>query len=418
MRVADEMRQPEQVPYSPPPIQPSYSDESGSHYGIDFFDDYQNVINEALEQKSSSTIEDMIVQAVTQSQEYDHDIEESVTLGDFGSMEGALKNNFKMNSVYQSDATQLRIPMFYYLSKPDWAHSQNYIKLNKELLSKGFSLMNADSNVNFTLAESNIYSVDVFDTGNKYHRMTALESQYIRTTLDHSTNENKIKVCTGLISKQLEFCSFGNMIPSSEISYYVERIISNLNIDDLTVSSSSYQFYANRIQKKIETLLAEYRESHFYDLLESGKIFCRPMFILPTIITPTDTLDGLEKSLYESEAAVNSIERKVIEEITALPNVRWWHRIAENKKYSFNINAFINHYPDFIVMTESQKLLVVEVKGDDRDNSDSERKLRLGRHWQNSSGDRYRYYMVFDRLNWKHEGAFDISRFISIIKEL
>ena len=142
------------------------------------------------------------------------------------------------------------------------------------------------------------------------------------------------------------------------------------------------------------------------------------MYYFPKIITPAETLEGLEKSLYESEAAVNTVERKIIEEISALQNVKWWHRIAESKPYSFNINGFITHYLDFFVMTEKGTLVVVEVKGDDRDNSDSERKLRLGRKWAERAGDYFRYYMVFDKLNWSKEGAFDLSDFVELMKRL
>jgi len=69
-------------------------------------------------------------------------------------------------------------------------------------------------------------------------------------------------------------------------------------------------------------------------------------------------------------------------------------------------------------MTEKGILVVVEVKGDDRDNSDSERKLRLGRKWADKAGDGYRYYMVFDKLNWSKEGAYDLSEFIELMKRL
>jgi type III restriction enzyme len=143
-----------------------------------------------------------------------------------------------------------------------------------------------------------------------------------------------------------------------------------------------------------------------------------PNVFIAKIITPVETIDGLEKSLYESESAVNSTERKIIENIAALPNVKWWHRISESKPYSFNINGFITHYPDFFVMTKKGTLVVVEVKGDDRDNSDSERKLRLGRKWAEKAGDDFRYYMVFDKLNWRKEGAYDLSEFVGLMGRL
>ena len=51
-------------------------------------------------------------------------------------------------------------------------------------------------------------------------------------------------------------------------------------------------------------------------------------------------------------------------------------------KSGFRINGFINHYPDFIIRTTSGKIIILETKGDDRDNSDSVRKLKLGNAWE------------------------------------
>jgi type III restriction enzyme len=235
--------------------------------------------------------------------------------------------------------------------------------------------------------------------------------------MERLPDEGKRRFCIDLIATQLERHSLGNVILAADIRSYVERMVGQMNNDDFAAIQTGYQFYASRIRQKIESLLAAYREGRFYDLLEACDILCRPMFSLPKIITPADTL-GLEKSLYESEAAVNSTERKVIEEIAALPNVRWWHRIAESKPYSFSINGFIAHYPDFFVMTDKGTLVIVEVKGDDRDNSDSERKLRLGRKWADKAGDGYRYYMVFDSLDWSKEGAYELSEFVELMKRL
>ena len=81
----------------------------------------------------------------------------------------------------------------------------------------------------------------------------------------------------------------------------------------------------------------------------------------------------------------------------------------------FRINGFINHYPDFIVKLRSGQILLVETKGDDRDNSDSSRKLELGRTWANAAGGNYRYYMVFD--NNPLYGAITINDLIKKIRD-
>ena len=63
-------------------------------------------------------------------------------------------------------------------------------------------------------------------------------------------------------------------------------------------------------------------------------------------------------------------------------------------RHEFRINDFFNHYPDFNVKTVSWKIIIPEAKGDDRDNSDSALKLKLGKKW-GKSGRQFRYYTVF-----------------------
>lgn len=82
------------------------------------------------------------------------------------------------------------------------------------------------------------------------------------------------------------------------------------------------------------------------------------------------------------------------------------------------LNGFINHYPDFIVATQQGKIILVETKGDDRDNSDSKAKLRLGRKWAELAGTNYRYYMVFDENDTGFEGAYKMSDFLVLLKKL
>ena len=88
------------------------------------------------------------------------------------------------------------------------------------------------------------------------------------------------------------------------------------------------------------------------------------------------------------------------------------------EKKGFRLNGFINHYPDFMVMTKSGKLVLIEYKGDDRDNSNSARKLKLGRKWQAQCGQEYRYFMVFKNRDFGIDGAYTLDRFVEIMREL
>ena len=90
--------------------------------------------------------------------------------------------------------------------------------------------------------------------------------------------------------------------------------------------------------------------------------------------------------------------------------------IIERK--GFRLNGYINHYPDFMVMTKSGKLVLIEYKGDDRDNRESERKLKIGRKWQAQAGLNYRYFMVFKNRDFGIDGAYTRDQFMNIMKEL
>ena len=72
----------------------------------------------------------------------------------------------------------------------------------------------------------------------------------------------------------------------------------------------------------------------------------------------------------------------------------------------------------FIVATNSGKIVLVETKGDDRDNSDSRIKLQLGRKWADMAGAKYRYYMVFDENDTGFDGAYPVREFMELMKKL
>ena len=152
--------------------------------------------------------------------------------------------------------------------------------------------------------------------------------------------------------------------------------------------------------KKIKQKIIELQDAHAYktfnEWLEIEKISVEPLFILPPTITPKGKAPDIPKSLYITEESINSFEHRVINEITSLDNVLWWHRnLSKGKGFCIN-GAFVNHYPDFMVKTKSGRILIIETKGDDRDNSDSANKLKLGKAWANKAGSQYRYLMIFE----------------------
>ena len=89
-----------------------------------------------------------------------------------------------------------------------------------------------------------------------------------------------------------------------------------------------------------------------------------PRFQLTEYITLPDSTSSMSKSLYQTEGKMDGLEYKMALAMTNMDNIRWWHRNLERNKFSFCLNGFRNHYPDFIVRTTSGKIILIETKGD------------------------------------------------------
>ena len=364
---------------------------------------------------AGSSVAQMVQEATQQAESYS----EAVSTPDDGFMGGELGDMLKQNAMQPylaEEVSSLRVPQFFLRSVPDLFGGE-FELLEPENLSEGFSLAGQDAQVHFELVTGDMYRIDVEEKGEavpKYKRADSELSDYIRNRLAQLPPEKKIQSCTNMLCAQI---NRNNRYAAAEINDYVRRIVAGMTADELAAMETAIPTYAAKIQKKIKGLEEAYREDQFLRWLDTGKIVCRESYTLRPVITPADTTDAIPKSLYEAEKNdMNSGEHELIDAVVALGNVKWWHRIIERN--DFRLNGYINHYPDFMVMTNSGKLVLIEYKGDDRDNSDSERKLKLGRKWQAQCGQNYRYFMVFKNREFGIDGAYTMDQFVEIMKEL
>ena len=119
-------------------------------------------------------------------------------------------------------------------------------------------------------------------------------------------------------------------------------------------------------------------------------------------------------------SAGNGLENQFIDDLATMENVVWWHRNVTKGKTvgdaDFYLNGAIHHYPDFIIKMKSGRIVLVENKGDDRDNTDSAIKIELGRKWKEQAGEAYRYMMIFDQNPL--EGAYTREKALEILRQL
>lgn len=206
------------------------------------------------------------------------------------------------------------------------------------------------------------------------------------------------------------------MLPliDQEVRKYVQRIVEDMSEAQLRDCLKREYSYRDRIKEKIKALTTKHAETVFSQWLAADRVEMRAVYTLPESIAPVNVGPAIAGSLYTSEAQLNGWEARVINTIANLDNILFWHKIIERK--GFCINGFLNHYPDFLVRTKNGRTLLIEAKGDDRDNSDSARKLKLGQAWASKAGNEFRYFMVFDTN--PIENAYRLDTLVPVLASL
>lgn len=308
------------------------------------------------------------------------------------------------------------LPQFFYRGESNLFETQPDVKISKEMLCKNFSLKDKDTEIDFDNLNYEIVSVDLYDEENipQYQLLNERDAKIFMDYFKNLPTKSQVRQCVEIISQKIDRKK--NLPSSAEIKNYVRRIVENFSVERIFDAIQHIEAYKNRIENKIEDLVADHAKKIFMKQIESKKIFAKPGYELPGKISPTNFTKNIFKSLYSAELNdMNNLEYKIITKISSLENVLWWHRNRSKKE--FCINGFINHYPDFIVKMTSGIILIIEVKGDDRDNSDSRRKLELGKLWEKAGGfDKYGYFMVFDEKSL--DGAFSFNEFLNTLKVL
>ena len=325
--------------------------------------------------------------------------------------------SFPVNPQFREDIEALQIPQFFLKIEQSLFTDGSFELLDKEMLAEGFTLKGKAYDIDFAAADDEIREIDVREQDGglpKVFKMESAEQRYFKEWFNNLPPESRVRQCKDMMFNQLNKL---NMVDAAELRAYINRIVDDMDKAQLAAMEKAPLGYAAKIRDKIETLLeAHYRET-FEKWLETERIVCTPSFRLPLAIHPTTHTDIYARSLYTAEDGdMNKLEEELIVELTALPNVRWWHRNIARQ--GFAINGFIKHYPDILIMTQSGKLICAETKGEHLKNDDSREKIALGKAWRTAAGSDFRYYMVFENDENLLPGAVSMSQFIDTVKAL
>ena len=411
-------------PQSAPEVQTEIPQEPQHDEGEDFLNFNPQSVSHEVEQrqageKSGDVAETMLKDAEKTGQEY-----ERVVSGQGESPSGenlswevtAKMSVFQVNPEFADEIRALKIPQFF-LTVPDSLFaSGNAALLRKETLSEGFTLKGKSTEIDFSDADAEMAMVDVRDKSGsvpKAFKMSDADQRYFKEYFSRFPAKERVEKCGQMIFHNLNRM---NLVDAGELKRYLGIILGDMNPDQLAALEKSPMSYARKIREKIESLLEEHYAKQFGYWLETGRIICRESYSMPLEIHPLNSVSSIGKLLYAAEEEMNGLERELVMELTALSNVRWWHRNIARR--GFCINGFLNHYPDIMIMTEKGTVVFAETKGDHLKNDDSRQKVKLGRTWQNEAGKKYRYYMVFRDTDAPIDGAVNMSGFLDILRNL
>lgn len=325
--------------------------------------------------------------------------------------------SFQVNPQFRDDIETLQIPQFFLKVEQSLFTDGSFELLDKEMLAEGFTLKGKAYDIDFAAADDEIREIDVREQDGglpKVFKMESAEQRYFKEWFSSLPPESRVRQCKDMMFNQLNKL---NMVDAAELKAYIDRIVNDMDKAQLAAMEKAPLGYAAKIRAKIETLLESHYRENFERWLETERIVCKPYFRLRPSIHPATHTDIYARSLYAAEDGdMNKLEQKLIVELTALPNVRWWHRNIARQ--DFAINGFIKHYPDILIMTQSGKLICAETKGEHLKNDDSREKIALGQAWRTAAGKDFRYYMVFENDENLLPGAVSMSQFIDTVKAL
>lgn len=199
---------------------------------------------------------------------------------------------------------------------------------------------------------------------------------------------------------------------SQGLKAYISRIVDQMSEETLNGCMDNAPDYSLIINTNIASKARAFRYREFDIERHRGDIFMVPDYRFPSSLFMANPRTTYDRTLYEAvDDRMNNTERRMADALANCEGILWWHRVVERGKSEFFINGFINHYPDFLAMTRSGRIFVIETKGEQLKNDDSLDKLKLGNQWASDAGPDYQYFMVFDNNPMAENGAYSFAEF-------
>lgn len=330
---------------------------------------------------------------------------------------------FRLRPEFAEEIRDLRLPQFFRKAPAGliFADEDGGVLLDKsQLLDHEFRIADCDVN-DFSVAPmgGNLVKLDLLKVGNSQGdyeptrvRLKDNEIHKLKNYLSSLDPDAKRRQLTGLVGNWL-----GKMPPlaESDLQAYIRKILARLTAGQLDEILEQQHAYIESIKQRVRSEMLAFSSRRFRQWIDLNKIDTKHSYRFPDEIAPRQiTSVAADNSLYIREEKGNGLEERMSEFLSDCENVRWWHRNLSGR--GFVLNGPINHYPDIILKLHSGLVILLETKGGDRDNSNSDAKIELGQLWEKCAGRNYRYLMVFEHS--PPEGAYSWADACELLRTL
>jgi len=400
--------------------------EPASGEGETGIDDLESIPETATVGQSASSeelpgsVSELVQVAEESCEEYEKCMKDAPEANPLAGM-GVQMDVYKIDKGFVDDVAGLRLPQFMVEDGAGlFSGASGKVLLTETALMDGFRLDGQDANVDFNPSVDGAKKIDLSESGESVLKCTVLSKAEMNVLAQQTagkTEEERIRVIAGSVAKIVD--GRVDSCPTGDVRKYVEKVLGLLPATvRAQLAPEMVAGLADRIVSKIFGLQSDYRRKVFEEGVADSTITCEPNYSLPPTIAPVEATNLYPKSLYTSEYKdMDNDEIHLVEQVASLPNVRWWHRIRDRK--GFCINGYRKHYPDFMIRTESGRIVLVEMKGNHLDGSDAKDKFALGKCWEKLAGfDRFRYFMVFRNKADALPDSFDFDAFLKALEHL
>lgn len=199
----------------------------------------------------SKYIQDLQKQAEQMGNEYNQKINEQSQSGNIDPLAAIIPTEmyYPINENYKEVVAEINLPVFYTKTVASIFSDDEWIPLEKSMLTKGFDLPSKDATVDFTIVRPQGVTIDVVESGDDYVPVRRNNQQAIDFIRQQYTDKSATTQ-KDMLSKQIASMIKIDNVVEPDIKKYIDRVISGLDADAIASLVDNLYLTRDTIKRK------------------------------------------------------------------------------------------------------------------------------------------------------------------------